>query len=101
MKLTKIGDVVAAIPFGTQGQRKYQTVGALLRDNENDPMKGPGFVIAIEPWFNPAGVARASNSLFLSVYHPKVKEPGQGAKEFVPRGPKLAPFDGGEDDIPF
>jgi hypothetical protein len=99
MKTTKIGDIVAAIPYGNEGKKKYQTVGALLQQSDNDASKGPGFTIALEPWFNPAGVPRNSDSLFLSVYHPK--ERPERTPEARPKYPQQRPFDGDEDDIPF
>ena len=101
MSTTKIADIVAAIPFGNEGRKRYVTVGALLKQGDNDASKGPGFVIALDQYFNPAGVPGRDSSVFLSCYHPK--ERAQAASGPVRQRPlsRTIPGDLDDDDIPF
>lgn len=102
MTTTKIADIVAAIPYGDEGKRKYRTVGALLKRGDNDASKGPGFMVVLDAWFNPAGLPiNDGGEVFLSCYHPRerVMPPPETGKAFRPRPP--AAFAGDEDDIPF
>lgn len=102
MTTTRIADIVAAIPFGDQGKRKYRTVGALLRNSDNDPSKGPGFLISLDAWFNPAGLPISDGgSVFLSCYHPKEVPASPPRDDYKPKLSKHPPFNGDEDDIPF
>lgn len=97
---TKFADVVAAIPYGQEGKKKYRTVGALLKHSDNDPSKGPGFTIVLDAWFNPAGLPIGNGGeVYLSCYHPKDKVQAAPEPGFRRRPPPA--FDGDEDDIPF
>jgi len=100
MSTSKIADIVAAIPFGNEGKKKYRTVGALLKQSDNDASKGPGFTIVLEAWFNPAGLPIGNGGeVFLSCYHPKERAKPAPEPGFRPRPP--AAFEGDENDIPF
>jgi len=101
MATRKIADIVAGIPYGNEGKKRWRTVGALLQHDDNDPSKGPGFTISLETIFNPAGLPQREGQVMLSCFHPK--EPGAytSPPERPIRQRPLPPFDGEEDDIPF
>lgn len=97
MSTVKLGDIVAAIKK-PGGFTRYVTVGALLEHGKNDATKGPGFSIVFDPWINPAGLPRSPDgSVFLSVYHPKVRneQPDTRQHSTTSNSPP------GDDDIPF
>lgn len=99
MSWTKIADVAVGIPYGNEGRKRWKTVDALLRDSENDNMKGPGFVVALDSTFNPAGGPVRDGSVMLSCFHPK--ERGMREQDSYPR-PSLKPVpDLPDDEIPF
>lgn len=102
MTTTKIADIVAAIPYGDEGKRKYRNVGALLKVGNNDISKGPGFMVTLDAWFNPAGLPiDDGGTVYLSCYHPKERVPA--APEPVRQRPlsRTIPSDFADDDIPF
>ena len=100
MATRKIADIVAGIPYGNEGKKRWRTVGALLQHDDNDPSKGPGFTISLETIFNPAGLPQREGQVMLSCFNPK--EPAYQAPPERPiRQRPLSPFDGEDDDIPF
>jgi single-strand DNA-binding protein len=103
MSTIKIADIVAAIPFGTEGKKRYRTVGALLKHSINDSSKGPGFTISLDAFFNPAGCPiNHDGTVYLSCYNPKLSDEGPARRPETPiRRPALPAFDGSDDDIPF
>lgn len=100
MSTTKIADIVAAIPYGDGSKRKYRNVGALLKIGNNDPSKGPGFMVVLDAWFNPAGLPiDDGGQVFLSCYHPKERTI---PLEPVRQRPLSRTIPGDlDDDIPF
>lgn len=84
-------DVVAVVTSKT-GYKKYVKVGVMLQMDNNDDKKGPGFMVMLDRYFNPAGVG-TDDSVALSTYWPKEKEP---AKPSTSRS--SSPSD---DDFPF
>lgn len=99
MATTKTGDLVAGIPYGNQGKKKWVTVGALLKRSDNDESKGPGYTVALDAWFNLAGLPISEDgTVYLSVFHPKAY--GAPEKPF-PRQPRQLDFDGDENDLPY
>ena len=99
MASTKVADVVASIPYGNGSSRRYITVGALLKLEDNDPNKGPGFLIMLDSTFNPAGAPSRDGSVALSCYHPKAKP--AVAAEPTRTHPPLPRGSYHDDDIPF
>lgn len=99
MSITKIADLVAAIPYGNDGRKRYVNVGSLLKSNDNDPGRGPGFIVSLDAHLNPAGLPSREGKVYLSCYHPK--ERAAPAPDTFKAPPPPAPFDGNEDDIPF
>lgn len=99
----KVADVVAAIPFNDGTNRKrYLTVGSLIQLAENDASKGPGYIIALDPTFNPAGVPTHGGSVMLSCYNPKPPRQSSTPPAEPTRthhSPRPVEFD--EGDIPF
>lgn len=101
-----IGEIVASIPY--PGGTRYVKCGALLELDNNDTSKGPGFLVMLDRYFNPAGIPDSGkgdgSSVALSVYHPKPKEdrsrPSRPDTFKAPphKGLPAAEFD---DDIPF
>ena len=69
-KITRIADVVAGIPYGDQGRKRWIKVGALLQHTDNDATKGPGFSIVLDATFNPAGAPSREGQIMLSCFHP-------------------------------
>jgi len=97
---TKIADIVAAIPYGDEGKRKYRNVGALLKIGNNDISKGPGFMVVLDAWFNPAGLPiDDGGQVFLSCYHPKERTTPSASTPVRQRPFSRTLPD--EDDIPF
>jgi hypothetical protein len=98
MSSTKYCEVVAAIPY--PGGTRYVKVGAMLQMDHNDETKGPGFVIMLDRYFNPAGIpgrdGMDSSSIALSTYWPRLE--GEVGKKNPSQAPKPAERD---DDIPF
>lgn len=99
MATLKIADVVVAIPYGDGSRKRYQTVGSLLRFDNNDESKGPGFVVMLDSTFNPAGAPSRDGSVALSCYHPKAKP--AVAAEPTRTHPPLPRGSYHDDDIPF
>jgi hypothetical protein len=121
--MAKIADVVCAIPYKLNGQwhTRWVRVGALLQSENNDASKGPGYMIALDRHFNPAGVPPGPNgdgaSILLSTYWPEDKggnkvRPSPGYKQPPqPREPRkpivrntarpASSFDDMDDDNPF
>ena len=92
-------DVVATIPYG-HGQKRFVKVGALLKMENNDASRGPGFVIMMDKHFNPAGVPTIGgdgSSIALSLYWPKPKED----RPRTDRNLSIPPSGEFDDDIPF
>ena len=102
MSTIKIADIVAGIPYGSQGKKRWRTVGALLQRDDNDLSKGPGFTISLDGIFNPAGLPMREGQVMLSCFHPKdFPERGAPPKDDY-RAPKAPPQpDFPDDDIPF
>lgn len=101
MSTTKIADIVATIPYGDGGKRKYRNVGALLKVGNNDPSKGPGFMVVLDAWFNPAGLPiEDGGQVFLSCYHPKERAMPPEPVRQRPLS-RTIPSDLDDDDIPF
>lgn len=102
MSTTKIADIVAGIPYGSQGKKRWRNVGALLQMSDNDPSKGPGFIVVLDSIFNPAGLESREGQVLLSCFHPN-----EGTQRPAPpkdnyRAPKAPPQpDDLGDDIPF
>lgn len=97
MSSTVFADVVAGIPL-SGGKKRWMKVGVILKFENSDQSRGPGFVVMLDKTFNPAGVPAMNNeaSVMLSTFWPKEQE----AKP--PTGTRLARgFDDLEDDIPF
>lgn len=85
MSATKYADVVVGIPF--PGGTRWVKVGAMLQMENNDETKGPGFVIMLDRYFNPAGVPCKGGdgaSVALSTYWPAT--PAAGLKTKNPMG---------------
>ena len=104
MAATKIADLVCTIPFDQGNGQRYVTVGAMLKLENNDPSKGPGFIIMLDKTFNPAGLQDGRGSVVLSCYHPSEnrKTPyKRDPDDKPPRQHPLAGFNPADDDIPF
>jgi len=107
MAITKIADIVATIPYGNEGKKRYRTVGALLQHDQNDPSKGPGFTISLETIFNPAGMPDRDGQVLLSCYNPREPDQARGAargagfKDTYRAPPPPPQPDFPDDDIPF
>lgn len=107
MPMTKVANLVLALPFGTQGLKKYVTVGALLRASDNDESKGPGFVITLDTHFNPAGAPCRDGSVFLSTYFAdRDRTPREQPKDTHRAPPpknlvNSSDFEDMQNDIPF
>ena len=99
MTTIKIADIVAGLPYGNEGKKRWRTVGALLKNDKNDPTKGPGFTVVLDTIFNPAGLPNKDGQVLLSCFNPK--EPYQGPPERPIRQPQLPDFNGDDRDIPF
>jgi len=98
MAMKRYADVVCPIKQ-SNGFTRYVRVGTLLQSDNNDEKRGPGFILALDTTFNPAGAQAKDGSVFLSTYWPKAEE--EGPKESRPRVRDLGQFDGDESDIPF
>lgn len=107
--MPKIADLVVTIPYTTpEGELKtrYQKVGALIQLENNDISKGPGYVIALDRHFNPAGVPPGEKgdgtSILISAYWPedkhgnKVRPQGKGGPV-----PNRKSFPGDAEEDPF
>ena len=101
MATRKIADIVAGIPYGREGKKRWRTVGALLEHDDNDPSKGPGFTISLDGIFNPAGLPMREGQVMLSCFNPKEPAPYVPPPEQPMRQREFPPFNGDEDDIPF
>jgi len=103
MAVIKVADIVAGVPYGNEGRKRWRTVGALLKHTDNDPAKGPGFTIALDRLFNPAGLPDRDGDAMLSCFHPKDPAQARGAAAAdTYRAPKPPPQpDFPDDDIPF
>ncbi len=99
MAWTKIADIAVGIPYGSDGHKRWQNVGALLQDSNNDNSKGPGFTIALNSTFNPAGAPIFEGNVMLSCYHPMKNGTPQHQQRATARHVEHSPIDG--DDIPF
>lgn len=100
MSAVKIADLVVAIPYGDGMRKRYKNVGALFKQTDNDPSKGPGFTISLDSTFNPAGAPSKGGDVWLSCYNPKPERPWTGASN-TPRLHPSQPPDDLDDDIPF
>jgi hypothetical protein len=105
VSVTKIADIVVGIPYGNEGKRRWQRVGALLQHDQNDPSKGPGFTVSLDATFNPAGAPQRDGQVLLSCFHPDTE---RSARRPTPpdtyRRPPLGPaadLSDMDDDIPF
>lgn len=115
--MPKLADLVVVIPYTTpdgEVKARYQRVGALIQFENNDASKGPGFAIALDRHFNPAGIPPGEKgdgtSILLSTYWPEDKDgnkvrppPPPTRKSPFGRSRKTPkkPHDFDDDDIPF
>lgn len=106
MSFTIFADVVVGIPYGNEGKKRWQKVGVLLKPGYNDEGKGPGLVVMLDRYFNPAGVPTEdplASSVVLSTYWPgdKTTRKPPSPDNFKAPRPQQPPLEDLEDDIPF
>lgn len=95
--LKKIADLVFKTPGGG-----FRTVGALLQFENADQKKGPGYQIALDRHFNPAGcIDDGTGTVWLGTYFGKEQQASPRNDLNKPTSERKPPADFDENDIPF
>ncbi len=104
MSMKLVADLVVGVPYGDGTKRHWVKVGALLKADNNNESKGPGYIVMLDRYFNPAGVPPKNlddSSVALSSYWPKEKAPAPDRTYHAPPQKPSADLSDMEDDIPF